>query len=128
MREEKIDLSCIVGAGVYLLLWKEEVVYVGKSEALWRRLYSHRQNWYRRMRGDPAATWAPKGILFDGVLAIPCEKAKLDEVERRQIAIYNPKFNKKLRRKSEHIEEPVELRLGALSVTLCPRQTITRRV
>lgn len=115
--EGAIDASVIVKAGVYVLCWRGSVVYVGQSKACLSRIYTHKSN-----RGKSTPSWLPvKGITFDEVHIIPLsEPVDRDDVERRMIAQYRPKFNT-VHKPSAHNRAPISLRIGSRDFTFNPK-------
>lgn len=90
------DVSRILGVGVYLLVHRGTIVYVGKSKSLYQRIYAHRNLWNQGKRGRPQPSWMPpsaKGMLFDGVFIRPCTLEEVDALEVRMIELYRPKHN-----------------------------------
>lgn len=61
--------------GVYFLIGKGKIVYIGKSTSLLNRLASH------------------VSIKFDKIRFIQCDELRLDEYERRWIMRFRPKGN-----------------------------------
>lgn len=105
----------LLRAGVYVLLYRREVVYVGKSTLLLTRLYQHRNNYQRvnrGRRGGPLMAGA-KAILFDDIRVFPCAREDLDRIEREMIAKFRPEHNTQLVPKIKH-----ELRLKVNGVDL----------
>lgn len=91
-----IDISKLLHCGVYALLWRGEVVYVGKSKRPLVRLYSHLRNRGRVLqKGQSGPQVHGKGIGFDGVWFAPCMLGQLDVLEVHLIRKYLPKFNTK---------------------------------
>lgn len=88
------DVSVLLRAGVYVLAYRGQIVYVGKSKSLYARIYAHRSAWSRSRQGKPLPRFVPvKGILFDEVHIQSCSLEALDAKERELIAKYNPKHN-----------------------------------
>ena len=88
-------------SGCYLLFWKGEVVYVGKSENVFQRVGVHWQQLTRRKLGMPISpgTMAEGKIIeFDAVELIPVPMYSLWQEELRLIQIYQPKYNERLNR------------------------------
>lgn len=86
---ELLSLAGIVGrsfswgglCGVYFLFLQKQVVYVGQSINIFRRLGQH----------------AEKGaIQFDAVSWIECGREELGRLERAYIHLFNPPLNKKV--------------------------------
>lgn len=92
-----IDVSAMLRSGVYLLLHQGAVVYVGKSQVMLGRVYSHRVAWGRKSRTRQTALIPPKGILFDQVLVKPCALHLIDELEALLIKTHSPRYNTQLK-------------------------------
>lgn len=88
----------ILKSGIYALVRKGSVVYIGKSKTMLGRIYSHRTLWGATQKGRKTPSWLPKGMLFDDVWVRPCPVSQLDELEREMINIYNPKNNVNLKK------------------------------
>lgn len=87
------DVSTILAAGVYALVYNGEVVYVGKSKSMLGRVYTHAKMW-RDKRGGKVPSWLPvKGVLFNAIHIRPCRVEDLDRIEREMIELYKPKYN-----------------------------------
>lgn len=96
MLEGMIEVSAILRCGVYALVRKGAVVYVGQSKKMLSRIEAHRSNWGRK--SVPA--WMPaslRGVLFDEVHVLPCRIEDLDIMERKLIDLYKPRYNIKLK-------------------------------
>jgi hypothetical protein len=68
--------------GVYFLLDRQKVVYVGKSSNVHYRLGEH---------------FSKKHMIFDRFHIVPCEACDVDHVEALYIATLRPKYNKDVR-------------------------------
>lgn len=66
--------------GIYFLIRKGEIVYVGKTTDVFQRLSKHRRD----------------GKLFDAYNFMPCREGQLDELESRYIAAFLPLGNCRL--------------------------------
>lgn len=89
-------VSEILRSGVYALVHRREVVYIGKSKTMLVRIYSHRNAWGDKRRGkwrQLPKNFPVQGIYFDEVFVRPVPVEHLDEVEREMIAKYRPKYN-----------------------------------
>ena len=116
--ESFTDVSAILGPGVYALVKRGVVIYVGKSRSVWQRLYAHRSTANRAARGKPIPTWLPlKGFVFDEVWVRPCAFADLDRLEEEMINRYKPRFNESLKAAGKVIA-PTQIRIGAIQLTL----------
>lgn len=108
------EISGILRAGVYALVWRGEVVYVGKSKSMYSRIYTHRNLWNQARRGKAAPNWLPtsvKGILFDEVHIRPCSLEAIDGLEKEMINRYKPKYNIALKDK-EKVASPFTIKIG----------------
>lgn len=98
-----VNVSEVLRSGVYALVHRGEVVYVGKAKAMLTRVYSHRRAWGdKRQKARELPSWFPiKGIMFDEVWVQPVALADLDRVEREMIARYRPRHNILLKPKAQ---------------------------
>ena len=88
------NVAEILKCGVYLLVRKGQVVYVGRSKSMLSRIYSHRIAWQRVRKGlKPHPFLNIKGMLFDEILIQPCHPDKVKDLELQMIAKYRPKHN-----------------------------------
>lgn len=76
-REDVLKVHNVQYPIVYLLLDKDEVVYVGQSKVGLSRPYSHRDK------------------MFTDIAFIKCNEDELDDKETELIKKYKPKYNKK---------------------------------
>jgi len=88
------EVSPVLACGVYALVHRGEVVYIGQSRVMLGRVANHRAQW-GRARGVASA--APRGILFDQLFVRPCTPDALDALEAEMIERYQPRFNVRLR-------------------------------
>lgn len=110
----------VLEAGVYALVWRREVVYVGKSIALLTRIYTHRNLW--RRRGTRIQRGGVKGILFDEVWVMPALPSDLDRLEREMIAKFRPRLNQKLVPKADALPSAVVASIGLAAIRRRPAQ------
>lgn len=90
------DVSRILQGGVYALVHRGIVVYVGKSKVMLGRVCRHRETWGKK--STKAVGLKPiKGILFDAVWIRPCGLDTIDELESAMINLYKPRYNSLLR-------------------------------
>lgn len=88
---EFFDVSEMLCCGVYVLLRKNVVVYVGQSRKMLKRIYTHDNTiGHRSPVGYKRKT---KGISFDEVHVRPCKVEELDALEQILIAKYQPRYN-----------------------------------
>lgn len=88
------DVTTVLGVGVYALVRRGEVIYVGASKHVYRRIHGHRGTADRARAGVAIPTWAPlKGFVFDQVWVRPCAEADLAREEAAAIARWRPRFN-----------------------------------
>ena len=88
-----IDISKLLHCGVYVLLRRGEVVYVGKSTKPLKRLVTHMRNRNREIEDRVGPTLNGKGINFDGIWFLPCMLGQLATLELYFIRKYLPKYN-----------------------------------
>lgn len=90
-----LDVSILLRSGIYLLVRKGVVVYVGQSAKLMARVNNHSTN--RGRRQHKFLGRKVTGEVFDQVLVMACPVADLDRVETELIARYIPKYNTELK-------------------------------
>lgn len=74
-------LACADMSGLYFLIDQHEIVYVGQSKLVHRRLAQH---------------FDRREIQFDRYFILPCPVALLDLLEARYIAEFRPAWNTRL--------------------------------
>jgi GIY-YIG catalytic domain len=87
----------VLKSGVYALVYRGAVVYIGKSKVMLTRIYTHRSMYARSRKPLGSLPWLSKGIKFDDVWVRPCPSAKLDQLEYEMINRYKPKHNQLLK-------------------------------
>ncbi len=108
-----VDASAMLSGGVYALVHRENVVYVGKAKVMLGRVYTHRVAWGKK--STKAVGLKPtKGILFDAIWVRPCPSAEVDDLEYAMINLYKPRYNSALRNGL-----PVPLDLASLIADMC---------
>ena len=124
--EGYVDISLVLRAGIYLLCYRGQVVYVGKSKSMYSRIYTHRNQWNNIRRGkSKAPTWLPtavKGILFDEVHVRHCSLEAMDALEVEAIRKYQPRYNvqhKPVHRFSAYTKHP-DLVINGITVAFTP--------
>ena len=123
-----LDASLMLQGGVYALLHRNEVVYIGKAKSFLARIYTHRNTWSRTRKGDKLPQWMPtKGIMFDAFWLRPCRPEVADALERELIAKHNPKYNTQLRTK-EHSPLPPLVINGIHIGAMRPKLSFERRI
>ena len=124
MLEGFIEVSPILGAGVYALLREGAVVYIGQSKKMLQRVSAHKSNWGRK--AQPA--WMPvslRGVLFDQVFVLPCRVEALDELEAAMIDLYKPRYNIRLKAPTP-TTTPLSLTIGGFTVPFNQRPAAPR--
>ena len=123
------DISQILRAGVYALIKRGVVIYVGKSKSLYARIYTHKHFANRGAKGQKLPDWLPiKGIQFDEVHIRPCRLEDLDRLERDMIELYKPRYNQSLK-SGAPAKAPINLTIDGVVVTLNqPLPVIERRL
>lgn len=97
------DVSEILECGVYILLRRSVVVYVGQSRSMVRRIYTHmshvgQKHWLKSQRG----------FVFDEIWVKPCSIEELDTLERAMITKYQPLYNTHHKTKPRREQMPLE--------------------
>ena len=100
MMKDFFEVSAADMSGCYLLLWRGEVVYVGKSSNVLMRLTTHRNNLARHLMGKHGYENS-RVIRFDTMRFCFCARGEIDKVEVQLIAQYRPRFNVKLKGRRE---------------------------
>lgn len=114
------DVTPVLKTGVYILVAKGQVIYVGKSKKMISRVNNHRSVWAEKRKGK--ASWlydqlGIPGILFDEVHVRPCPAEDLDRLEREMIDRYRPKYNQLLR-KTGPIQAPINITINGVAIAL----------
>lgn len=117
--EEFSDVSEILRCGVYALVSKGKVIYVGKSRGMLGRVYTHRNLWIAKRKGRKVPDWLTpvRGIMFDEVHVLPCSLDRLDELEAQMIDKYKPKYNEMLKTQ-EKITAPITVKVCGRDLVL----------
>lgn len=91
------DASEMLKGGCYALVYRREVVYIGKAKRMLNRVYAHLSIWSSKRRGK-TPSWLPiDGIYFDEVHIRYCHPDQIDELERSLIELYKPRLNTRLK-------------------------------
>jgi hypothetical protein len=90
--DEYIEVGIAELCGCYLLLWKGEVVYVGRAENILQRLCAHRYSLLRYLRNKHVGLHQ-KVIRFDRIRFAFCTRSEMDRRERELIVQYRPRYN-----------------------------------
>jgi len=95
-----MDISKLMHCGVYALVRKGQVVYVGKSKEPLRRIFRHVSNrgkpmGQRLFGGYTSPAQDGKGITFDTIWFLPCMLGQLGTLEVHFIKMFMPKHNVK---------------------------------
>lgn len=86
-------------SGIYFLLLKGEVQYIGKSTNVAARLSAHRSNLIRHRRGlPPKMTDVVGPVNFDEVRVLFADRDRLDALEIQWVQQFNPPCNTQLNR------------------------------
>lgn len=90
-----MDLTTILGAGIYFLSLKGVVVYVGQGRRVLTRVYTHKNVLVQARKGKRLTLngRTQKVISFDQVQMLPCAEADLNALEKEWIAKLRPKHN-----------------------------------
>jgi hypothetical protein len=126
------DFGALLRCGVYALLLRGRVVYVGQSKLPLVRVYQHavaRGKKRKEWRGKPVYS---TGFQFDGIWFRSCMLREVDEIEQAMIKKYQPKHNTqyKLAKPPIPIEELMRLLPARDNVQMAaatPRPSVYRR-
>ena len=89
-----VEVSGVLLSGVYALVSKGTVIYVGQSKSLYQRIYAHRTRARRIEKGQKLPDWiSARAFVFDQVFIRPAPLDQLDQLEQEAIERYKPKFN-----------------------------------
>ena len=99
-----MNVSKLLHCGVYALVRRGEVVYVGKSRRPLVRLYAHMNARGKKMPWKAGYNKEYTGIHFDAIWFLPCMLGQLDTLEVHFIKTFAPKHNTK--DKPRHVAEP----------------------
>ena len=92
-----IDITKVLGPGVYLLRQGDRVAYVGKARCILMALYAHRV----RNTAPGLADWFPiKHIPFDAITIHPTTVDRAHQLAASMIELYNPPHNRKPHQRS----------------------------
>jgi len=95
--EEAIDITfdCF-RQGIYFLIEKGEVVYIGRSKNVMHRVMQHRHHYNQKMQGSSAEEASRPAIKFSRVAFIhePSQNRRI-ALEAALIVTYQPKYNQK---------------------------------
>lgn len=125
-----IDVSASLRTGVYALVSKGVVIYVGKSKAMLARINAHRKAFADKRKGEGwiAEKLGIPGLRFDEVHVRTCPAHEVDALEREMIDKYKPRYNVQLKT-SLAIRAPITLNIGGAVIGLNkPIQRIERRI
>jgi hypothetical protein len=114
-----LELSAILQSGVYILLHRSKVVYVGKSRMVLKRLYAHRNLWERKRKGLRRPGYSKvNGIPFDQVFFHPCKIEELDALEMKLIQEHQPRYNAQLRGPPPTLKGPLTINVRGFNITI----------
>ncbi len=112
------DCSTLLRSGIYVLVKRGVVIYVGKSKSLYSRIYTHKHFANRGAKGKPIPSWLPvKGMQFDEVHIRYVHVDDLDRVEAETINKYKPHYNMNLKNGLK-VRAPITLVIGGVSLAL----------
>lgn len=126
------NATTLLRSGIYILVKRGVVIYVGKSKSLYSRIYTHKHFANRGAKGKPIPSWLPvKGMQFDEVHIRYVHVDQLDAEEAAAINKYKPHYNTNLKNGLK-VRAPINLVIGGVSLALNsasprPQVGITRR-
>jgi len=113
-----INATSALSGGVYVLVHKGKVVYIGKSKCMLVRIYAHR-SLNKRHPGSDVPKWLQvKGIAFDEIHIRPCALSDVDRIEQEMITRYKPKYN--VNHVHPMIKAPIPLRIHGVDIVINP--------
>lgn len=126
-----VDATPVLAGGVYILIHRGEVVYVGKAKRMLNRLAAH-LSVRSAQRKDRVPSWLPiKGIYYDKVLISPCHPDRIDALERSMIDLYRPRYNDQHKRPGP-TAAPFSIRVNRITLPFNHQPSglpeITRRI
>lgn len=109
------NISEALRSGIYALLSKGKVIYIGKSKCMLVRIYSHRN---AKSKKGALPSWFPiRGITFDEVHVRHCHPDAIDRLEFDMINLYKPKLNTNLKNNLK-INVPHTLKVGNIELLI----------
>ncbi len=85
-----VNISDLLKPGVYSLLWRGKIVFIGKTKCLLVALAAHRAV----VSGPRLPEWFPtKRVQFDGMQMIPCASDRAALLLPALIAMHQPTHN-----------------------------------
>jgi excinuclease UvrABC nuclease subunit len=88
--EGLLDITAILGPGVFLLWNHGRVTYVGKARCLLAGIAAR-----RALNRADLPTWVPiPRIIFDRIEIIPCDTTRAIVLAQALIALHNPSHNR----------------------------------
>lgn len=126
------DITPILRSGVYALVLRGSVIYIGQAKNLYSRIYAHRSMANRAAKGHKLPSWLPvRGLVFDEVHVRPCPIHLLDVLEYEMINLYKPRHNSKLKTPGP-ILAPSILSINGIDIPLnrpaSPAPIVVRRI
>lgn len=122
-----VDVSVVLQSGVYALVKKGVVIYVGKAKRLEARISAHRSVARTAARGKTIPHWMPiKGFVFDQIFVRHCHVDDLDRLEHEMINLYKPRYNQSLKN-ALPVTAPISILNGTVVLNR-PRPQIERRI
>lgn len=112
------DSSEVLRSGVYALVAKGKVIYIGKSKSMIARINTHRRKWIDRRKKDPFLSMINiPGLMFDEIHVRPVPIHLLAQVETEMINLYKPKYNVQLKTNAQ-ITAPFNLTIAGRTITV----------
>ncbi len=112
------NCSTLLRSGIYILVKRGVVIYVGKSKTLYSRIYTHKHFANRGAKGKAIPSWLPeKGMQFDEVHIRYVHVDALDAEEAAAINKYKPHYNTNLKNGLK-VRAPVNLVINGVALGL----------
>lgn len=112
------NCSTLLRSGIYILVKRGVVIYVGKSKTLYSRIYTHKHFANRGAKGKAIPSWLPvKGMQFDEVHIKYVHVDQLDAEEAAAINKYKPHYNTNLKNGLK-VRAPITLVISGVTLAL----------
>lgn len=89
---EPLNIGSVLKSGVYVLVWRNDVVYVARSHCMLMALAAHRT----ASNGPALPDWFPiKGIQYEDAYIYPLAWDRTESLMQELIATYKPRYNER---------------------------------
>lgn len=115
---EPVDATFLLGPGIYFLGNTSEIVYVGRSDQVLRRIYWHRHVYLQAKKQKRLLLNGRmvKVIPFSKVQVLPCLPSDLIRLEKEWIVKLRPKYNTQLIPLEKFDISTLSLKIGGVTL------------